>query len=77
VAAALAHYARARRPHLGYYQRMTRWLTPFFQSDSRLLGWLRDWTFPIANRLPPMRRFMVSTMAGVRTGIVGRPLLLP
>jgi hypothetical protein len=56
---------------------MTRWLTPFFQSDSRLLGWLRDWTFPIANRLPPMRRFMVSTMAGVRTGIVGRPLLLP
>jgi 2-polyprenyl-6-methoxyphenol hydroxylase-like FAD-dependent oxidoreductase len=77
IDAALELYAKSRRPHLGYYQKMTRWLTPFFQSDSRLLGWLRDWTFPIANRLPPLRNHMIRTMAGVCTGFVGRRFELP
>ena len=53
---------------------MTRWLTPFFQSDSRFLGWLRDWTFPIANAIPPLRRIMISTMAGVSQGFVAKRL---
>jgi 2-polyprenyl-6-methoxyphenol hydroxylase-like FAD-dependent oxidoreductase len=74
VTDALALYEQTRRPHLRYYQRMTRWLTPFFQSDSRFLGWMRDWTFPIANRIGPLQRIMISTMAGVSTGFVGRPL---
>lgn len=74
---ALDAYADARRRHLRYYQRMTRWLTPFFQGDSRLLGWLRDWTFPVANVLPPLRNIMISTMAGVSMGFVARPLQLP
>jgi 2-polyprenyl-6-methoxyphenol hydroxylase-like FAD-dependent oxidoreductase len=77
IAAALPAYARARRAHLGHYQRMTRWLTPFFQSDSRALGWLRDWTFPLANAIPPLRRLMTETMAGVATGFVSRRLQLP
>jgi 2-polyprenyl-6-methoxyphenol hydroxylase-like FAD-dependent oxidoreductase len=77
IAEALALYERTRRPHLRHYQRMTRWLTPFFQSDSRFLGWLRDWTFPIANALPPLRRIMIETMAGVSMGFVTRPLELP
>ena len=74
---ALTAYAHARRRHLLYYQRMTRWLTPFFQSSSRLFGWLRDWTFPIANRIPPLRNIMISTMAGVARGFVRRHLELP
>ncbi len=73
----LALYEASRRPHLRHYQRMTRLLTPFFQSDSRFLGWLRDWTFPIANALPPLQRRMVETMAGVSMGLVTRPLQLP
>ncbi len=77
VTEALALYERTRRPHLRHYQRMTRWLTPFFQSDSRFLGWLRDWTFPIGNALPPFRRRMIETMAGVSMGFVTRPLQLP
>jgi 2-polyprenyl-6-methoxyphenol hydroxylase-like FAD-dependent oxidoreductase len=74
---ALALYERTRRPHLRYYQRMTRWLTPFFQSDARVLGWLRDWTFPIANAIGPLQRIMIRTMAGVSMGFVTRPLQLP
>ena len=78
IDAALAAYTRVRAPHLHlrYYQRMTRWLTPFFQSSSRLGGWLRDWTFPIANALPPLRELMIATMAGVGQGFVRR-LALP
>ncbi len=76
IAEGLAHYGRTRRPHLGYYQRMTRWLTPLFQSDSRVMGWLRDWTFPIANAIPPLRNIMIRTMAGVSTGFVSRHLQL-
>jgi 2-polyprenyl-6-methoxyphenol hydroxylase-like FAD-dependent oxidoreductase len=72
IDAALTNYSRRRRAHLAYYQLMTRWLTPFFQSDSRFLGWVRDWVFPIANLLPPVRNHMVKTMAGVCTGFVGR-----
>jgi 2-polyprenyl-6-methoxyphenol hydroxylase-like FAD-dependent oxidoreductase len=74
VADALALYEQTRRPHLRYYQRMTRWLTPFFQSDARFLGWMRDWTFPIANRIAPLQRIMISTMAGVSRGFVASPL---
>ncbi len=77
VATALVAYAAARRRHLAYYQRMTRWLTPFFQSDSRVLGWLRDWLFPLGNALPPARGLMIRTMAGVKLGFVRRSLALP
>jgi 2-polyprenyl-6-methoxyphenol hydroxylase-like FAD-dependent oxidoreductase len=77
LSAALATYARTRSGHLRYYQRMTRWLTPFFQSSSRALGLLRDVTFPIANIFPPLRNHMIRTMAGVSMGFVARPLRLP
>ncbi len=77
IDAALDLYASQRRKHLRFYQRMTRWLTPFFQSDHRLLGWLRDWTFPIANAIPPLRNHMIKTMAGVSTGFARRRFELP
>jgi len=72
----LAAYSRMRRRHLRTYQWMTRALTPFFQSDSHLLGWLRDWTFPLANKLPPLRNHMIRTMAGVSRGFGRRCLPL-
>jgi 2-polyprenyl-6-methoxyphenol hydroxylase-like FAD-dependent oxidoreductase len=65
----LAAYSRARRAHLGYYQLAARWLTPLFQSDSRLAGWLRDRFLPLFNRIGPTRRMMTQTMAGIRRGI--------
>ena len=77
VDAALDTYSRRRKRHLRHYQRMTRILTPFFQSDSGVFGWLRDWTFPIANALPPLRDHMIRTMAGVSLGFGRRAMLLP
>ncbi len=64
---AFRRYQRARRAHLAYYQRATRWLTPFFQHDSRALGTLRDVGMPIAATLPFVKREMVRSMCGTKT----------
>jgi 2-polyprenyl-6-methoxyphenol hydroxylase-like FAD-dependent oxidoreductase len=77
VPGALARYTAARRRHLGFYQWMTRALTPFFQSGSWLRGALRDLGMPLAHRLGPIRRRMVRTMCGIETGLVRAPLALP
>lgn len=61
----LRNYTRRRRRHLAYYQLMTRALTPFFQSHSRILSVVRDLAFPIANRIPVFRDVMIKTMAGL------------
>lgn len=76
VAAALAAYTAGRRRHLAYYQLATRALTPFFQSDSRLLGLVRDLVFPTSRWLAPLRRRMVRTMAGLDRGVLRRPMVL-
>lgn len=62
--AALLAYTRARKNHLQFYQWATRGLTPFFQSDSVLLGWLRDVAMPLGARVPWVRRKMVKSMVG-------------
>ena len=77
LAHGLPRYAERRRRHLAYYQRATRWLTPFFQGDSRALGWLRDVGFPLACRIGPFRRLMTASMAGVAAGFFGRREPLP
>lgn len=74
---ALAAYSRARRRPLAYYQLATRALTPFFQSDSRVLAWVRDRGFPLSRWLPWLRRRMVRAMAGVERGLLRRPLSIP
>lgn len=61
-------YSRERRAHLGWYQFVTRWLTPFFQSDLWPLGVLRDLAMGLACRLPVLRGEMVAMMAGVSLG---------
>jgi hypothetical protein len=51
-------------------------LTPLFQGDSRVLGWLRDRAFPASRWLRPLRRRMVMMMTGIERGIVRRPMAL-
>jgi 2-polyprenyl-6-methoxyphenol hydroxylase-like FAD-dependent oxidoreductase len=68
VPQALEAYTRARRAHLGYYQLVTRGLTPFFQSDHAGLGLLRDVFMPIMNRVPAFNRAMVIGMCGIADG---------
>lgn len=67
--AALESFARARRRHSGFYSIASRWLTPFFQSDSRAAGLVRDLTFPSMGHVPYLRREMVRTLAGMKTGL--------
>lgn len=77
VDAALRGYAVARRRHLAYYQWATRFLTPFFQSSWRPLGWMRDLGFGLTGWFRPLRRQMVRTMVGVKRGFVRRSMPLP
>ena len=76
VPAALDRYGKARRHHLDFYQFMTRWLTPFFQSDLTLLGPLRDWGLWLGLKVPWVRRQMVETMIGMKLGLFRRSLAL-
>lgn len=45
IASALPLYAKARRNHVRFYQIASWLMTPFFQSDSRMLAFARDLTF--------------------------------
>jgi 2-polyprenyl-6-methoxyphenol hydroxylase-like FAD-dependent oxidoreductase len=65
-----AHYHQHRGPQIRFYQRMSRWLTPAFQSHSRVVATGRDLLFPLLNHLPWMRLQMARTIAGLKTGLL-------
>lgn len=77
VVRALDRYSRTRRDHLGYYQLVTRALTPFFQSDHDFLGTLRDLFMPVMNRLALFNRAMVLGMCGTADGHPWKRLPMP
>lgn len=62
---ALARYTKERRWSLGYYRWATRQLTPWFQSDYEWLTPVRDVFFRTMQHVPPARKFMTKTMAGL------------
>lgn len=66
--AALARYRDRRRAHVRFYQLASALMTPFFQSDSRMLAWVRDATFDRLKLVPYLRREMIRTLAGLKTG---------
>ncbi len=66
VEAALDAVERRRRRQVDFYRQASRWLTPFYQSRLAPLGWLRDLAFGPACRFGPTRRFMLTTLAGLR-----------
>lgn len=73
----LAAFEAARRAQWRYYQAASRWLTPLFQSDLAFLGPPRDLLVPIGNRIPPVRRQSLATMAGIKTGLFSSMELEP
>ncbi len=76
IPSAFAAYSNQRRRHLRFYQFASRWLTPLFQSDSRVAAWLRDLGFPLTPRLRFTRQEAVRTVAGLKTGLAfDRPLM--
>ena len=68
--AALAQHERARRRQVRFYQRASLLMTPFFQSDSRILARARDATFAPVAAIPWVRREMLRTLAGLKTGLL-------
>lgn len=68
AAATLRAYSRRRRRVLRYYGFSTRQLTPWFQSDYEFLDPIRHFFFRLMQCLPPARKFMTRTMAGMVGG---------
>jgi 2-polyprenyl-6-methoxyphenol hydroxylase-like FAD-dependent oxidoreductase len=66
VDAALGDFHRARRSHIRFYRWASRAMTPAFQSDSKIIPWLRDTFLPYANLLPGGRYMTGTTLSGVR-----------
>jgi len=63
---ALAGYARRRRDHLAVYQRVSRWLTPLFQSGDDGIAWWRDLAFHPLSRLPLARGQTLKILTGTK-----------
>ncbi|MEI2296543.1 FAD-dependent oxidoreductase [Ensifer sp. MJa1] len=62
--AALVAYARARRSHVQLFQLLSLIFTPFYQSDSAVLAWLRDRLVATVARMPPMQALLASIVSG-------------
>lgn len=60
----LANFRLRRQDHVRIYQALSRTFTPFYQSDSRLLPWLRDHLVSALSRLHPFPRLLAATVAG-------------
>jgi 2-polyprenyl-6-methoxyphenol hydroxylase-like FAD-dependent oxidoreductase len=63
---ALRSYPSRRRAHLAVFQRLSRWLTPLFQSERDTLAWVRDLGFGPLARLPLARGQMLKILTGTK-----------
>jgi len=61
---ALEAYARARRWHVRIFQMLSLSLTPFYQSDSTALPFIRDWMVAALAKVPPGPQFLAAMVAG-------------
>jgi 2-polyprenyl-6-methoxyphenol hydroxylase-like FAD-dependent oxidoreductase len=66
TATALAEFDRNRRVHASAYQRISRWVTPLFQSENRALTMLRDCAFYRASSVRYVKSSMLKTLSGHR-----------
>ena len=70
LAGALARAAALRRRHVGLYQAMSLLLTPVYQSDGRVVPWLRDWMVGPLSRIWPVPQIQAAMVSG----LVANPL---
>ena len=52
-----------RKPQLAYVRHLSRFLTPFYQSDNRGFGVVRDWLMAPMGRVPPIYHLQLRTLA--------------
>ncbi len=69
LGSALKHFSRERASQVGYYSRVSRALTPWFQSDYFWLAPIRDIALPLACRMKWSRRELLLALAGVKSGL--------
>lgn len=55
-----------------FYHNVSRLMTPFFQSDYKWLGTIRDLFFPILPKVRYLDRLMVETLYGTRDGFFSK-----
>lgn len=73
VSEALSTYAASRRLHVAFYQTLSVILTPFYQSDSRLLPMLRDRIIaPMLRRRGIVHAMIAAMVTGGVLDPVGR-----
>lgn len=68
--AAFEAFRRRQRAYIRYYATVTWFLSPFFQSDWRIIGWGRDLALPWLPYIPIVRRQMLMTVAGLKGGFI-------
>ncbi|MGY2996139.1 FAD-dependent oxidoreductase [Mesorhizobium sp. URHB0026] len=61
---ALEAYARARRRHVRVFQALSLAFTPFYQSDSVALPFIRDRLVATIAKIPPAPRLLAAMVAG-------------
>ncbi|CCV14629.1 NAD(P)/FAD-dependent oxidoreductase [Mesorhizobium sp. STM 4661] len=64
IDAALEAYVVARRWHVRVFQALSLMLTPFYQSDSLVMPFVRDRLVATVARIPPAPQFLASMVAG-------------
>jgi 2-polyprenyl-6-methoxyphenol hydroxylase-like FAD-dependent oxidoreductase len=68
--AAFQAFRQAQRSYLRYYATITYLLSPFFQSDWRVLGWGRDLALSLLPWIPFVKRQMLLTVTGLKGGFL-------
>ena len=61
---ALEAYVRMRRVHVRMFQALSLAFTPFYQSDSMVLPFIRDRLVATIARIPPGPQLLASMVAG-------------
>ena len=72
VAGALATYCRIRRVHVRIFQALSIAFTPFYQSDSVVLPFVRDRLVATVARIPPAPRILAAMVSGTIVDPFGR-----
>ncbi len=64
-------FKNQRRRKVRFYRQLTALLSPYFQSNSRIKGHLRNWVLPWMPHLPFVGREMIRTLSGQKGGWLG------
>ena len=76
LAEALERAVSMRRAHVRLYQALSAILTPVYQSDGRLVPFLRDWAVGPVSKLWPVGAIQAAMVSGLIGGPLSRLALL-